>query len=142
MKIFQLNENDYYKGADLESVIAVAMSETGMSRAELLDDFEPKELTEIDLERLTYNDGDTPPAESPGWKCEAVLEGGKVCGCLISPKTDPHFRWNGTAWEHWHAYPVGHIAMTEYRERTFREQLAIETVAGDNEPGIFASSEY
>lgn len=141
MKIYQLNENDYYKADSLDQAITTACTDTGMTREELTEGFEPKELTELDLERLTYCDGDTPPEESPGWKCEAIIAG-QVCGCLIGSTTDPVFRWNGATWEHWHGYPLGHVVMTEYRERTFAAQLAIETAGGDNEPRIFASSEY
>ena len=52
VKVFRLNDAEWWMGFDLESTIEFAMKEVGLSREELLDDFIPMELTDEEFDKL------------------------------------------------------------------------------------------
>lgn len=90
MKIFQIDDMEWWIGPDADSVRAAVQDETGMSDEDL-EDFQ--EVSDEDLDRLKFTDTDE----------------------------DEH--------------PIG-------KPRTFREQLAIEAVAGGKFPRLFAAESF
>lgn len=58
IKIFAINDCDWWAGYDLESCIVAAMSETGMARDELLGWGEAHELTDEEMDTLKFVDDD------------------------------------------------------------------------------------
>lgn len=52
MKVFRINEYEWYMAPDLETAIATAMKDSGLSRDEAVD--EPYELSDADLDRLVF----------------------------------------------------------------------------------------
>lgn len=89
------------------------------------------ELSEVELERLTFWDSDNRDEYSQEhWQCE--------CGAMA----DAHCRWNGNVWQHHHGYPIGHVDMKNIHKRTFREELTRRIAAGIDRPDVFATTEY
>ena len=62
--VFQLNEFDWWAGNDLESVKAAYLKEMGYEDSRLMDVRdafdEPHEVSDLDMERLKFVDGDDP----------------------------------------------------------------------------------
>lgn len=62
VKVFQINDCDWWAGYDAESVLAAYMQETGCDREEalgIIDGIYPQELTEDDLlTNMITNDSD------------------------------------------------------------------------------------
>jgi hypothetical protein len=58
MKVFKLNEFDYFAAEDRESAIQCAMVESGLPREEVVDDAEFCELSEEQLRGITLVDDD------------------------------------------------------------------------------------
>jgi len=56
MKIIQVDDYDWYIGETLEDCVNQAMEDTGQPREE----FDPRELSEFELVKLTYIDEDDP----------------------------------------------------------------------------------
>lgn len=56
MKVFQLNQSDWWAGSDLDSVIAAFRAELGADAT--IDN--PHELSDEELDRLKFVDGDDP----------------------------------------------------------------------------------
>lgn len=56
IKVFQLNDCDWWAGSDLESVKAAYLAETGVDQDEAFD--EPYELSEAQIERLKFRRDD------------------------------------------------------------------------------------
>lgn len=56
MRVFKLNECDWYMAETLEQAIASYMLETGLPRDEAAD--EPRELTAEEMQRLVFVDDD------------------------------------------------------------------------------------
>ena len=56
MKVFKLNDLDWWAGDDLESVKAAYMAETGMDAAEAFDD--PRECTEQEMRENEFYQGE------------------------------------------------------------------------------------
>jgi hypothetical protein len=52
MKVFQLNDYEWWAGEDLESVKAAYLKETGVSEEEAFED--PQEVSEADMQVLKY----------------------------------------------------------------------------------------
>jgi len=131
MKIFRLNENDWYLANSMDDAIACAMKETGCERFDVYDLEYAHELTEEELDKNTFCDrGPEEDVMTFGnWRCE--------CGAIA----DGNCRWNGAAYEHPHPYPMGHVLMKDTTVRTFREELAARLAAGITAPEIFACAE-
>lgn len=55
IKIFSLNEFDWWAGADLESVKNAYLEETGLDAEEAFEDDTPEELSDADLDRLRFH---------------------------------------------------------------------------------------
>lgn len=61
IKVFQLNEFDWWAGENLESVKADYVSENGLGDDESDRPFvDPHELSDADMDRLHFVDGDEP----------------------------------------------------------------------------------
>jgi hypothetical protein len=57
MKVFRLNEFEWYAAATLEGAVRCAMATSGLPREEVLDEsYEPFELTGEQLQDSTYQD--------------------------------------------------------------------------------------
>ncbi len=54
MKVFQINDCDWYMAPTLEGAIQQAMSDSGLPRDEVCDS--PRELSEADMDDLTFTD--------------------------------------------------------------------------------------
>ncbi|MBB4126269.1 hypothetical protein GGR77_001559 [Xanthomonas translucens] len=80
MKIFQIDDMEWWVGADAESVLAAVKEETGMDDEDL-EDFQ--EVNEDDLDRLKFQDSDEeerPIGEPRTFREQLVIEvaaGGK-----------------------------------------------------------------
>lgn len=123
LKIFAMNDCDWWCHYSLEEAIEHFLHETGLDRDEVED---AHELDEEALERLIYWDSEnTDPSAHEHWQCP-------VCGSMA----DVSCRWNGSAYEHPHPYPLGHVPMDNIHKLTFREVLARMTG-----PGFFATTE-
>lgn len=57
IRLFAINYADTWAGYDLESCIVAAMSETGLSMIELVDDY-ARELTNEEMDSLFFVDDD------------------------------------------------------------------------------------
>jgi len=57
MKVFSLNDYEWYAAETLEEAIAAEMKDTGLPRDEVVDGFEG-ELTEEQMDTLRYHDED------------------------------------------------------------------------------------
>lgn len=68
MKVFEMDDCEWWRAPSLEDVIAARMSECGMTREEVVQDGCPRELTEAELNQLKYVDWN-PDEEEPetGW---------------------------------------------------------------------------
>lgn len=125
--IFRINDYEWWIAESLEEAIHAAKT-IGDCPNEGIDC--PRPVTESEMDRLIFHDDEAsekPDMES--WVCE--------CGA----KADAMCRWNGSAFEHHHGYPVGHVVMKNIHRRTFREELKRRVEAGLNGPEIFASTE-
>ncbi len=57
LKIFQMNDCDWYVADTLEAAIQQCCEDSGLPRDEATDD--PQELSDADLDRLIFNDDGT-----------------------------------------------------------------------------------
>lgn len=60
MKIFRVNECDWYAAEDFESAIKLYMEDAGISREDV-DDGDPEEVSPADMNGLTYTDNEAEP---------------------------------------------------------------------------------
>ena len=56
VKIFNMNDFDWWVGADLESVKKAYLEETGLDAEEAFESDVPEELSDADLDRLRFHD--------------------------------------------------------------------------------------
>jgi len=118
-KVFRLNDCDWWLARSLVEAVEDAMKVYGADEADMVED--ARELSDEELDKTTFR--------LEAWECE--------CGAPLN-KVGADFRWNGSAWEHHHGYPIGHVAMR--KEISFREELTRRIKAGARtEP--FASTE-
>lgn len=90
------------------------------------DEVEPLSEESLDQRRM-WSSENMEPTALEHWQCE--------CGAMA----DLGCRWNGSAYEHHHPYPVGHVLMKNIHHRTFRERLA-ECIAEGPKAEMFSSS--
>lgn len=74
MKVFRLNEYDWYIGDDLESVKATYREDTGLDGEEAFDPDYLKELTEEDLKKYKFRDEDAEPGPDGKYPTRTFLE--------------------------------------------------------------------
>lgn len=130
MKIWQMNDCDWWLANTAREATASLLETYGMTLDDVSEDT-PRELSDADLARLTFwDDENRDPQDFSHWKCE--------CGAVA----DANCRWNGSAYEHHHGYPVGHVLMKNIHARSFGEELARQLTSGDTRPRLFASTEY
>lgn len=127
-RVFEMNDCDWHVARSLEEAKASYLGQ-------VCDDDEnvreARELTEAELDKLTYWDSESRDPESfEHWRCE--------CGA----QADGNCRWNGQAYEHHHGYPAGHVVMKNISRRTFREELAKRIADGLDKPESFATTEF
>ena len=59
MKLYRINEYDWWGGPDLETTLAAYVDGTGQTASEVTDpDEPPREVTEEEMDRLTVRDED------------------------------------------------------------------------------------
>jgi hypothetical protein len=124
--VYKLNDCDWWLAPSLEEACIAALIEYGGDN-EMIDGAYQLSDAQLDKAMFRLGDGDE-------WECECGLkvQGGDARCCQAD------MRWNGSAWEHHHEYPVGHVAMRN--KITFREELARRVKAGP-EIEMFASTE-
>jgi len=72
VKVFKLNDYEWYAGYDLESCIELAMQMTGMSREEVIDD--PFEETQERLDTLIFYDEENDEKRSFSEELRIIIE--------------------------------------------------------------------
>lgn len=90
MKIFKLNDCDWWAGEDLEQTIATAMHDMNIPREDVIDDY-MHELTDEELDRLrfvddSYNYDEDDPKHSRSFREQLALmvERGDSFPCLFA----------------------------------------------------------
>lgn len=85
VKVFQLNDCEWWAGHDLESVMADYVKETGVPPDEAFED--PRELTDEEMEEGThYGDPDHPedPPRTFKEELQYMIDGGATFPCFFA----------------------------------------------------------
>lgn len=83
MKVFRLNEYEWYAANDLEEAVDAAMKLTGCSREEVLDDLYAGELSEAKLKGFDLLDDDDNIVCTAFDQLNEHIESGKPAGFLF-----------------------------------------------------------
>lgn len=81
MKVFSINDCDWYMANTLEEAILIAMADTGLPRDEATDD--PCELTEAQMNKLMFTD-DNGVKRTFAAELQRRIDAGKKCGMFAS----------------------------------------------------------
>lgn len=140
MKIYQMNECEWWLANSPEEAIAAMTKDYGKAHVEeaLKDgEIEPRELTDEELDRKVFCDegafyahnGDPKMFQCPKCKCAPVL--------------NKEWRWDGKDWTHDHEGDsrglIGWVRANNIMKRSYREQLAMEK--DDGIARMFATTE-
>lgn len=85
MKVFRLNDYEWWSGEDLESCVAAAMAQYEVTREEAADD--PIEVTEAQMDSLTIDDsrdGDGSAIVTYRQYLDRLVAGGQKFPCFFA----------------------------------------------------------
>jgi len=123
--IYQIDDCEWYFAKSLEQAIALYQESTL--------NFEPvdaRAITDNEMDSLIYWDSENTNESHPEhWQCE----------CGKTP--NGYSRWNGSAWQCHHGYPIGHVDMVNIHKLTFRQKLE-KDIASGRDCGFFATTEF
>jgi hypothetical protein len=126
--VFELNDCEWYTARNLEEAKSHYLLTISDDEENVRD---ARALTDEEMDRLVFWSSESrDPMDFDHWRCD--------CGA----KADGTCRWNGTAYEHPHEYPVGHLLMKNVDRMTFRERLAQLVADGQSKPEFFATTEW
>jgi len=129
MKVFCMNEFHWWAAPDLETAIKDYARFIGTEEEEILEDDEPYELSEEQLDSTYYWTGESRDLlDFENWEDEH------------GNKADFNCRWNGQAYSRHAGYPLGHVQMKCVGRITFRERLS-EIINNNYGSDIFATTE-
>jgi len=122
-----MNDCDWYFAESLDQAIEKYKSDFSPHESDCEN---ARPLTEIEMNTLIFFDSENKDESDPKhWICE----------CGKTP--DGHSRWNGSAWQCHHGYPIGHVDMVNIHRRTFRQQLE-KLKSNGQDCGFFATTEF
>lgn len=85
IKIFRLNEMEWWAGESLESCVAAAMEVSGLSKEELLDDFDLGEVGAEGMEKLVFlEDDDAKTEKTFKQKLDEMIAAGEKFPCCFA----------------------------------------------------------